>query len=83
MAKKERVKIVIVGEESTGILCEGEFVGVDELLAVDEVTAQDLIRRGRAKLYEKTSGKKKVDKKSEPEEQAEDASEEQTEEEQE
>lgn len=83
MAKKELVKLTIVGEESTGILHEGEFVGVDELLIVDEETAQELIRRGRAKKYVKSSGKKKVDKKSEPEDQASDSSEDQTEDQQE
>lgn len=62
MAKKTPVKITVAGEESTGILHQGAFVGVGELLEVDEMTAQDLIRRGRAKLYEKPSGKKKDEK---------------------
>lgn len=62
MAKKKIVKVVILGEESTGILHEGEFIGVDELLEVEEEIAENLIRRGRAKPYEKTSSKKKDEK---------------------
>lgn len=83
MAKKSLVKLTVVGEEPAGILIQGEFAGVGELVEVDEMTAQNLIRRGRAKLYEKNSGKKKVDKKPEATESAENTPEEQPEEKQE
>lgn len=62
MKKKEVVTIEVVAESSCGILIDGEFVGNGEILEADEQTAQDLIRRGRAKRYEKTSSKKKDEK---------------------
>ncbi|WP_430735164.1 hypothetical protein [Halodesulfovibrio aestuarii] len=52
MAKNSLVKLTVVGEKSAGILVQGEFAGVGELVEVDEMTAQNLIRRGRAKLYD-------------------------------
>lgn len=59
LKKNEYVMIEIVGENSSGILVDGEFVGCGEVLEADEMTAQNLINRGRAKHYEKTSEKKK------------------------
>lgn len=60
--KKETVNIEIVADAACGILVDGEFVGSGELLECDEQTAAELIRRGRAKLYDKSDTKKKADK---------------------
>lgn len=57
--KKVMVNIKIVAEESAGILVDGEFVGNGELLTLDEQTAQNLINRGRAKLYSESKNTKK------------------------
>ncbi|WP_430735386.1 hypothetical protein [Halodesulfovibrio aestuarii] len=57
--KKDLVWIEIRGEKGTGILHGGEFVGQGEPLDVDEQTANNLIARGRAKLYVKSEAKKK------------------------
>lgn len=57
--KEELVQLEIIAEEaSSGILIGGEFVGRGELLECDEQTAGELIRRGRAKMYEEGSKKK-------------------------
>ncbi len=57
--KKVMVNIKIVAEESAGILVDGDFVGNGELLTLDEQTAQNLINRGRAKLYSEPKNTKK------------------------
>lgn len=57
--KKVMVNIKIVAEESAGILVDGDFVGNGELLTLDEQTAQNLINRGRAKLYSESKNTKK------------------------
>ncbi len=57
--KKELMHVKVIGEDSAGILVDGEFVGNGELLALDEQVAKNLIARGRAQPYTKTESKKK------------------------
>lgn len=57
--KKVMVNIKIVAEDSAGGFVDGEFVGNGELLILDEYTANNLINRGRAKLYSESKNTKK------------------------